>query len=317
MSRRVSQIVPAVTRQEGDGIAVRRAVPHAALREINPFVLIEEVGPVNFAAGDVRTVPPHPTRGFEQVTWVLAGSVTHTRPNGAAAPIPNNIAANRAEWVTVGAGHLQRELFPAGVDVHTLRIWISLPREERNAPMQVATEAPVQDQLQMWTPAGAYSGDVQVDLVAGCLLGTRAPIQPRTRTTVARVRLPADVTFVHAVDSTEPGRRPPTVVLYGLSGQAFVGPGPAAGPNERRVRAGEVAILAPPLAPSVRPNDDEIRIRTRVGETVDLLWLCGDAVEPGNPKPFVQRGTFVMHTEEEVMQAIEDYYTGRFGTLQP
>ncbi len=313
MIRRVARVLAAVTRQEGDGIAVRRAVPQAALHEINPFVLIEEMGPVNFAAADVRTVPPHPTRGFEQMTWVLAGEVTHTRPNGAAAPIANTIRVNRAEWVTVGAGHLQREEFPTGVDVHTLRVWISLPREERNAGMHLVTEQPAEDRLQMWTPppAVAYSGEIEVELLTGSLLGARAPIQPRTRTTVARVRLPADVTFVHAVDSNEPGRTPPTVVLYALNGQAFVGPAA----NERPLGVREVAILTPPRAPSASPNDDEIRIRTAAGQTVDLLWLCGDPVGTRGAEPIVQRGTFVMRTEEEIIQAIEDYYLGRFGTL--
>jgi quercetin 2,3-dioxygenase len=317
MIRKVGTVEHAVMLQEGDGIAVRRAVPHANLRETNPFVLIEEMGPVNLAAADVRTVPPHPTRGFEQVTWVLQGNVVHTRPDRAGTTIANNIAADNVEWVTTGAGHLQREALPAGVDVRTVRVWISLPREERNAPVRVVTKPPTTDQLQMWTPAQVYSGELRIELIAGRLLGARASVQSRTRATVARVQLPADVTFVHAVDSIEPGRVPPTVVLYGLNGLAVVGPGPVSSRDERLVSAGDVAVLTPPSMPSARPNDDEVRIRTRAGETFDCLWLCGDPVGTRGAEPLVHRGTFVMRTEEEVLQAIEDYYTGRFGTLTP
>jgi len=319
MIRSVQRNVQAIIRQEGNGISVRRVVPQSVLREIDPFMLIEEMGPVNFNAADVRTVPPHPTRAFEQVTWVLAGNVTHTRPDIAAGTIANNIGTNTAEWVTTGVGHLQREQFPVGVDVRTLRIWISLPREERNAETLVINAAPTQDQIQMWTPApaGICVGDLQIDVLSGFLLRARAPILPRSRTTIARIRVPSNATFVHAVDSTEPGRRAPTVVLYGLGGEAFIGPGPAGGANEQRVAAGHVAILAPPARPSARPNDDEVRIRTRAGQNVDLLWLTGDPVGPRIREPIVQRGTFVMRTEAEVLQAIEDYYTGRFGTLPP
>jgi redox-sensitive bicupin YhaK (pirin superfamily) len=229
----------------------------------------------------------------------------------------NNIAAGNVEWVTAGAGHLQREAFPIGVDVRTVRIWISLPREERDAPVRVMTATPKLDQLQMWTPAQMYSGDLSVELIAGRLLGARAPIQPHTRTTVARVRLPADVTFVYAVDSIERRRTPPTVLLYGLNGLAMVGPGPVNGANERLVRAGDVVVLTPPAGPPASVNEDEVRIRTRAGETFDCLWLCGDPVGTRGAEPLVHRGTFVMRTEEEVLQAIEDYYTGRFGTLTP
>ncbi|MGH9345860.1 MAG: pirin-like C-terminal cupin domain-containing protein [Vicinamibacterales bacterium] len=158
---------------------------------------------------------------------------------------------------------------------------------------------------------------MRVELLAGRLLGARAPIQPRTRATVARLQLPANSTFVHAVDSIEPGLQSPTVVLYGLAGQAVVGPRPDGGPEERLVRAGEAAVLTPPAAPSAQPNDDEVRIRTRAGETFDVLWLSCVPVGTRGDEPFVQRGTFVMRTEEEILQAIEDYYTGRFGTLEP
>jgi redox-sensitive bicupin YhaK (pirin superfamily) len=221
MTRTVERVDPAVQRTEADGLQVRRALPLATLPHVNPFVLVEEIGPLNLA-NEVLT-SQRPVHGFEEVTWALGGTVEHIRqePGGA---VTTAIGANRAEWLITGRGDVYHERFPPAAGVRILRIWISLARKDRNVERQFVVEQPAADGLQMWTAASAYSGQLQIDLLAGRLLGARARIQPRTRVTVARVRIPADTTFVHAVDSIEPGLEAPAVVLYGLTGQAMVGP---------------------------------------------------------------------------------------------
>jgi quercetin 2,3-dioxygenase len=315
MARSVQRVDAAVGRIEADGLPILRALPIGTLVHANPFVLVEEVGPV-LLANPVETVQ-RPAHGFEEVTWSLVGPLEHVRqePGGRVATA---IAANRAEWLTTGRGDVYSERFLAGAGVRALRVWISLPRADRRVDRQFVVDQPGTDELQMWTPAGAYSGQLQVDLLAGRLLGARPNIQPHTRVTVARLRIPPDTTFIHAVDSIEPAVEAPTVLLYGLAGQAMVGPAvPAVGARpEQLLRARELAVLAPPagVGPAVI-NSDEVRIHTGPGVAFDALWLSGLPVGMRANETFVQHGTVVMRTEEEVLQAIEDYRTQRLGTL--
>jgi redox-sensitive bicupin YhaK (pirin superfamily) len=220
MTRDVESVHSAVARREGDGLEVGRVMPGDRLPHANPFLLVEEIGPVDLAAA-VQTVQ-RPARGFEEVTWVLAGAVNHVRRQGAN-NVTTAIAANRAEWLTTGRGDVYLEEFPAGAGVRTLRIWIALPRLERHADRQIVVDAPGTDRLPMWTPAGASAGTLEIDVLAGSLLGARPRIRPRPRVTVARLRIPADTTFVHAVESVEPGLEAPTVLLYGLADRRWSG----------------------------------------------------------------------------------------------
>lgn len=313
MARQVQRIDPAVIRMEGDGFDVRRAIPLEALPHVNPFLLVEEIEPVTPAA-EVRTAQ-RPARGFDEVTWVLTGAVEHIRRERGA-DVTTAIAADRAEWLTTGRGDLYLERFPAGAEVRMVRIWIALPRNERRVERQILVEQSDGDTLQMWTTAGAFAGNAEIDLLAGRLFGARARIHPRTRVTVARVRLPADTTFVHAVDSLEVGNEAPTVLLFALSGQAMVGPGPAGGAGEQRILPHELAILTPPAGRGpAGVNSDEVRIRTTPGQTFDFLWLSGTPVGTRAGEPFVRHGSIVMRSEEEILQTIEDYRTGHLGTL--
>jgi redox-sensitive bicupin YhaK (pirin superfamily) len=272
------------------------------LLHMNPFLLVEEIGPVNLGAGDTRTAPPHPARGFEQITWMLEGSVTHHRASGSTL-----ITVNQAEWISTGTGDLHREEFAQG-NVRSLRIWISLPRLERKTPWLSTTATPTTDTLQI----GTIAGKLKVDLLAGRLLGARAPLLTKTKATIARLQLPANTTFICSVDSIEPGLQSPTVLLYGLGGQAQIGPD-----DRRLLRSRELAILTPPANPLPKINSDEVRIRTQPGETFDVLWLSALPVGNRQNEPFIQWGSCIMRSEEEILQAIEDYRTGRFGTLAP
>ncbi|MDH5199235.1 MAG: pirin family protein, partial [Gemmatimonadota bacterium] len=248
MPRVVDRIINTSVRQEGDGLPVRRGLPIADLVHANPFLLVEEVGPVDLtAAGAVRTAPPRPARGYEELTWMLEGTAMHRRASGATA-----VAAAQASWVTVGSGDLLREEFLAA-NTRGIRVWIALPRSERRVEPRILTVGATTDSLRT-VSAGGVRGKVEVQLIAGSLLSARAPVQPQTRATVARVTMPADTTLIVAVDSIEPGPEAPTVLLYGLDGharvghlaRAAVGIHPARALDEQRVDAHDLAVLRNP-----------------------------------------------------------------------
>lgn len=299
MIRSVQRVEAAIEVRDGTGFVVRRALPLQLLPHADPFLILEEIGPVNLALADAREAPEHPVRAMELATWMLTGSVRSSWPGRSQA-----IAAGGAEWATAGAGALYREVFDPG-DTWSLRIGVSLPVAERGAPLQVQSVAAADLPVDR-TPLG-----VQAQLLAGRALDAAPRLQTRTRTTVARLQLPADRSVVQTVAPIEPRRGTPTVLVYVLEGTGVTGP--AAG--EREIRAHQLVLLGPPPAPAVASdaNRDEVRVRTRPGETLDVLLLAGLPVG----EPVVRRSSFALRSEEEVLQAMEDYRTGRFGTLPP
>ena len=83
--RNVTKVFTAPTAQDGDGVDLRRAFPGAVASEIDPFLLLDQMGPTEFAPGDARGFPPHPHRGFETVTYLLSGEMQHRDPGATTA----------------------------------------------------------------------------------------------------------------------------------------------------------------------------------------------------------------------------------------
>ena len=86
--RSVARVVDAVRTLEGAGFAVRRPFPTAALDQVDPFLLLDEMGPSELGPGEAKGAPDHPHRGFETVTYVLAGEMEHDDSLGPRRPAP-------------------------------------------------------------------------------------------------------------------------------------------------------------------------------------------------------------------------------------
>src|SRR3982750_1938679 len=121
MERMIKRVVQAQRTMEGAGFVVRRPVPTA---ELEPFLLIDEMGPVDYAPGQAVGAPDHPHRGFETVTYALAGEFEHEDSAGHKGVIrPGGV-----QWMTAGAGIIHSEM-PAGRirenggRVHGFQIW--------------------------------------------------------------------------------------------------------------------------------------------------------------------------------------------------
>jgi len=280
--REVSKIVTAHRQREGGGFVVRRPFPTDGFLHADPFLLLDEMGPVDYGPGAAIGAPDHPHRGFETVTYVLDGEMEHEDSAGHR----GRIASGDVQWMTAGRGVVHSEM-PSramrerGGRMHGFQIWVNLPaRDKMIAPRY--QEIP-RDRI----PDGrSPDGLAKVKVVAGEALGARAVIETRT-----------PISYLHF--TLEPGSRLEIPLPRDHAAYAYVFEG-AARIGDRAVKDGELAVLG---------DGDAVEIAA--SERAQLLLLSG--VPLG--EPVVQYGPFVMNTEAEIRQAILDYRAGRLGEI--
>jgi redox-sensitive bicupin YhaK (pirin superfamily) len=281
-ARDVARIVTAHRQTEGGGFVVRRPLPTAGLVQVDPFLLIDELGPVTYGPGEAVGAPDHPHRGFETVTYVLEGAVEHEDSAGHRGVL----RAGAVQWMTAGGGVVHSEMPPAdllenGGRMHGFQIWVNLPSRLK------MTTPRYQDVPSARIPtAQTTDGLARVKIVAGEALDARAVIETHTPI------LFQDWTLAPGADVTIPVDRAQRVLAYVFEGTARVG--------ERDVEEGQLAILG---------EGDEVRLRASTHGR--LLLLAG--VPHG--EPVARYGPFVMNTQREILEAFQDYRTGKMGEI--
>jgi redox-sensitive bicupin YhaK (pirin superfamily) len=126
--REVEKLLSSQRQVEGAGFVVRRPLPAAGLSALDPFLLIDEMGPIEYGPGEAVGAPDHPHRGFETVTYVLEGEVVHEDSAGHR----GTIKPGGVQWMTAGAGIVHSETPSAatlerGGRAHGFQIWVNLP----------------------------------------------------------------------------------------------------------------------------------------------------------------------------------------------
>jgi redox-sensitive bicupin YhaK (pirin superfamily) len=130
--RGVRLVVTAHQQLEGGGFVVRRPFPSQGIPGLDPFLLLDELGPVDYAPGEAVGAPDHPHRGFETVTYLLEGAVEHKDSQGNR----GLIEAGGVQWMTAGAGIVHSEMPTAeilrdGGRVHGFQLWVNLPASHK------------------------------------------------------------------------------------------------------------------------------------------------------------------------------------------
>lgn len=284
-SRTVARLHPAQRDDIGD-LITRRPLPGPDLPQVDPFLFLNHHGPQTYPSNN-RGLPfgPHPHRGFETVTFILDGELSHADSGGG----ESIIGPGGVQWMTAGSGLIHAELSPAsfkrdGGPMEILQLWVNLPsRLKMTAPNYVGLQAADIPKAEL------DDGRVTVEAVSGRWAGTEAPIQSLIDVQMAVVRIKAGGTFEAPV---APGRN---VFLYVVSGGAAVGGTP--------VPAWNLAAL----------NDDGDAVVMEASS--DAVVLLGHAEPIG--EPVFTHGPFVMNTREEIVQAVQDYQAGRFGPPPP
>ena len=277
--RSVKAVHPALRDDIAD-LRTRRPLPGPQLDRIGPFLFLNHHGPQVYPPNN-GGLPfgPHPHRGFETVTFVLAGDLAHRDSAGH----ESIIGPGGVQWMTAGRGIIHAEVSPddfkrKGGPLEILQLWVNLPARLKLAPPRYTGL-----QVDQMPAVQVDSGHVQVNLISGVFDGHTGPIETLTGVMMSTVAMkgPAQVRF--------DGLSGRAVFLYVVRGT---------------VNVGETTVVPERL---VELSDgDSVQIASR--EDATLLFGHADPLD----EPVVAQGPFVMNTHAEIEQAVRDYQAGKF-----
>lgn len=289
--RTLAGIVNSIETLEGGGFLVRRPFPNpkASFSEFDPFLLLDEMGPMELAPGEAKGAPDHPHRGFETVTYLLSGDMEHKDSGGHA----GRLKPGDVQWMTAGAGVVHSEmpsteLSRLGGRMHGFQLWVNLPK--RDKMMKPRYQEIPDSQIPKATSA---DGLVRVSVIAGEAMGEKAVIETRTPIVYLHYRIE------HGGAATQPVPRGYNAFAYIVDGEGLFGAEGA------RAVDGQMVLFA--------QDGDEVRIENPADAraTLEVLLIAGVPLN----EPVARYGPFVMNTPEEIRQAIEDYRLGRMGVI--
>lgn len=274
-ARSVIETIKAGRALEGAGFEVRRPFPIPRLTHVDPFLLLDEMGPTDLAPGAAKGAPDHPHRGFETVTYMIDGAVEHEDSEGHT----GRIGPGGVQWMTAGSGVVHsempaRELVSDGGRMHGFQLWVNLPAAEKMTTPRYQ-EFLARDIPEVETAAAT------VRVIAGSYGGIQGPVETRSPMSYLHVRLAPGASTSFAAPSDR------SAVVYTFRG---------AGDGTLRIydTDGDEIVLA---------NDGE--------DPSEHLVLTGAPLG----EPIARYGPFVMNTSAEIEEAIHDYQTGNFATI--
>jgi quercetin 2,3-dioxygenase len=283
--RSVTRVFTAPQASDGDGVELRRAFPGAELMELDPFLLLDQMGPMEFAAGDPRGFPPHPHRGFETVTYLLSGEMQHRDSWGNRGTLrPGDV-----QWMTAGSGLVHSEmpgegLVKTGGRLHGFQLWVNLPRKDKMIAPRY------QDTTSERIPvAVSADGKVRVKVIAGESLGTKGVIDTRIPILYLHATLAPGAEFMQFVPKTE------NAFAFVVEGEGTFA--------AQRVGQYQIALFD--------RAGENVTVRNQGPTPLSFLLIAGEPIG----EPVARYGPFVMNSREEVVQAVDDFRNGRMGEL--
>ncbi len=278
--RRVERLVTGMATSDGAGVKLTRVLTQSLQRRLDPFLMLDAFGsdqPDDYLAG----FPDHPHRGFETITYMIAGRMLHRDSAGHEGLLEHG----GVQWMTAGRGVIHSEIPQQEHGVmEGFQLWLNLPgRDKMNAPWYRDFKA---DEL----PKVVTADGVVVTVIAGESHGvTGAVTRQATAPLYLDVHLPAGARFAQPL----PASRNALVYVYRgavtVAGQAV--------PVQR------MALLANDAAA------DGVVIEAAAGAEARVLLIAGEPLK----EPIVQYGPFVMNSQQEIYQALSDFRDGRLG----
>ncbi|MFD5424885.1 pirin family protein [Streptomyces sp. NPDC127084] len=291
VQRPVRAVTTAPSGFEGEGFPVRRAFAGINYRYLDPFIMMDQMGEVEYQPGEPKGTPWHPHRGFETVTYIIDGVFDHQDSHGGGGTITNG----DTQWMTAGAGLLHIEAPPEHLVVsgglfHGLQLWVNLPAADKMmAPRYQDIRG---GQVRLLT---SPDGGALLRVIAGGLDGHEGPGITHTPITMVHA------TLAPGAEVSLPWREDFNGLAYVLAGRGTVGA------ERRPIGLGQTAVFGEGSALTVRADEKQD------GHTPDLevVLLGGQPIR----EPMAHYGPFVMNTREELQQAFEDFQKGRLGTI--
>lgn len=278
-SRRVVTTVRGMPASDGAGVKLNRLIGQPALDMLDPFLMLDEFRS-DQASDYLAGFPDHPHRGFETVTYMLAGNMRHGDNQGNS----GKLRAGSVQWMTAGRGIVHSEM-PEQEDglMWGFQLWVNLPAKDKMTSPRYQDIAP--EQVPRWTPVDG----VELRLLTGRIGEAEGPV-----TGIATAPLYVDVHLHTGArwTATVPERHNAFVYVY--EGSATVGDGESA----RILSRGELGVLS---------HGERVELASE-GAPARLILVAG---RPLN-EPVAKYGPFVMNTPEQIVTAIRDYQSGRF-----
>lgn len=289
-SRSVNKIVNSKETKEGAGFIVHRPFPSNFISEFDPFLLLDEMGPMNLKPGEAKGAPDHPHRGFETVTYMISGKFEHKDSKGNSGKLnPGDV-----QWMTAGSGVIHSEMpskdfTDSGGILHGFQLWINLPKKDKmssphyqDIPSSKIPVVKIQD------------GKGSVRVIAGKAFGAQSTIE---------TKIP--ILYLHF--TLEPGSKevmqPVSDIFnafaYIISGDGYFG-------KDKRHARGEQMVIF-----NTDGKDITIKAAENAKENLEVLLIAGKPIN----EPIARYGPFVMNTKEEIYEAIRDYQSGQLGTI--
>lgn len=276
-TRRVAQVVRGQPTSDGAGVKLRRVIGQQALDMLDPFLMLDEFRS-DSAADYIAGFPDHPHRGFETVTYMLAGRMRHGDNHGNS----GLLGAGSVQWMTAGRGIVHSEM-PEQEDglMWGFQLWVNLPAADKMKAPRYQDIAP--DRIPRVEAGGA-----RVRVIAGRFGDATGPVSG-----IAVDPLYLDVELDAGATLSIPVPEGHNAFAYVFAGDARFGDG-----EGRGVARGELAVLKDGAAVSIRAG----------GEGARLILVAGKPLK----EPVARYGPFVMNTQAEIIQAVEDFRAGRF-----
>ena len=272
--REVVRVIRAMETSEGAGVKLKRSLGSQQLDYFDPFLLLDE-----FKSDDgsdyIAGFPDHPHRGFETVTYMLAGAMEHKDHKGNR----GNLVAGSVQWMTAGKGIIHSEM-PKQENglMWGFQLWVNLPADDKMCEPRYQDISPEQ------IPAVERDDGTKIRVIAGESEGVRGVVDGiATEPLYLDVALPAGGRFEQSVPSEH------NVFAYVFEGEVEIG---------KTISAGELAVFS---------KGDRVEIRAKDSGSRFLLLAARPLGEPMS-----RYGPFVMNTDEQIRQAFRDYREGRF-----
>jgi len=264
-----------------------------AYQHLDPFIMMDHMGEVDYAAGEPKGTHWHPHRGFETVTYLLEGQFIHQDTHGGGGVITEG----STQWMTAGAGLLHIETPPeqlveSGGLFHGFQLWVNLPAKDKFlTPRYQGIEAG-----NILLLASADGGSL-IRVIAGEVDGYVGPGSTHTPITLLHASIAAGAQL------SMPWQPNYNALAYVLAGEGTVGP------KYEPIHAGQLAVFGAGDRITIGANAKQDS-RTN---SLEVIVLGGEPIR----EPMAHYGPFVMNTRAELQQTLEDYQAGRLGVIPP
>lgn len=274
--RTIDQIVSPMATSDGAGVKMLRAIGTPSLDHLDPFLLLDMFGSekgTDYIAG----FPDHPHRGFETVTYMLAGKMRH-RDNAGNEGL---LETGGAQWMTAGRGLIHSEM-PEQTDglMKGFQLWVNLPADQKMIAPRYQDLAP--DDI----PSKVLDGIGTLKVIAGTAFGVTGPVSE-----IVTKPLFIDLEMDANADVEIPIPAGQTAFLYIFEGKMHL--------DGETIETNRLVTL-----------DDGDGVSIKAGSKgARFILLAADPIK----EPIARYGPFVMNTQEEIYQAFDDFRAGKFG----